>query len=137
LPLKPKILVVDDDREIVRGLSIRLRAAGYEVRTAYNGEDGLAAAIEMLPDAIVLDIRMPGMDGFAVLDNLLRHNDTKSIPVVMLSANAIERAKAKALDLGACYFMEKPYDAVRLTQSIESAIKKSHGTIETTATHSE
>jgi len=125
MPEKRRVLVVDDDREIVRGVSIRLRAAGYEVLTAYDGQAGLTASLEHHPDAIVLDVRMPVMDGLAALALLKGHEATKAIPVVILSASVVAQEKAKILELGARYFLEKPYDAKSLIEAIESAITES------------
>ena len=119
---KRRILIVDDDREIVRGLAIRLRAAGYETLSAHDGEEGLAAAIAEHPDAIVLDIRMPRTDGLAVLAKLREREDTKAIPVVVISANVVENTRAKALELGARYFVVKPFQATTLISTIESVM---------------
>lgn len=119
---KRRILIVDDDREIVRGLAIRLRAAGYETLSAHDGEEGLAAAIAEHPDAIVLDIRMPRTDGLAVLAKLREREDTKAIPVVVISANVVENTRAKALELGARYFVAKPFQAATLISTIESVM---------------
>ena len=66
----PRVLIVEDDREIVRALRIRLRAVGYEVVAAYDSAAGITAAIESNPDIIVLDIRMPGVDGLGALTKL-------------------------------------------------------------------
>lgn len=104
-----RILLVDDDREIVRGLGIRLTAAGYEVATAHDGKSGLEAAIALRPDAMLLDIRMPVMDGLAVLSALAARPETRDIPVIVLSANVAETAKCRSLDLGARHFVQKPY----------------------------
>lgn len=119
-----QLLIVDDDREIVRGLAIRLRAAGYEVLTAFDGQAGLAAAIAHQPDAIILDIRMPVMDGLEVLGGLRERVDTRSIPVVVVSANVVEQTRVKALDLGARCFLEKPYQAGTLIAAVRSVLKE-------------
>lgn len=117
-----RILIVDDDREIVRGLSIRLRALGFDIATACDGQSGLTAARESCPDAIILDIRMPVMDGMTVLVKLRENVSTQAIPVVMLTANVADTVKNKALDLGAKFLLEKPYDTKTLIQAIECAM---------------
>lgn len=122
---KRRVLLVDDDREIVRGVGIRLRAAGYEVLTAFDGQAGLQAAQENRPDAIVLDIRMPVMDGLTMLGKLRECPETRAIPVVVLSASAVAQGKSKALELGARYFLEKPYDPKSLVEAVGSAIAES------------
>lgn len=119
---KPRILLVDDDREIALGLSIRLTAAGYDVLMAHDGRAGLDAALESRPDAMLLDIRMPVMDGLAVLAELQRHSETKEIPVIVLSANVAEKAKCRSLDLGARYFISKPYVANTVLEALRAAL---------------
>lgn len=117
------ILIVDDDREIVRGLSVRLRSAGYEIERAYDGEDGLATAVKMQPDAIVLDIRMPGMDGLMMLKKLREHRSICKVPVIVLSANVADQARVKAFELQASYFMQKPYQPDKLLLAVASMLK--------------
>ena len=124
MPARRRILLVDDDREIVRGVGIRLKAAGYEVLAAYDGEAGLQATREHLPDAIVLDVQMPVMDGLAMLGELRRDEQTQAIPVIVLSANAAAKGRSQAFELGAQYVLEKPYDARSLIEAIESAIEQ-------------
>lgn len=122
MPNAKRILIVDDDREIVRGLSIRLRASGFAVSTAFDGQSGLTAAVDSCPDAIVLDIRMPVMDGMTVLARLRENASTQAIPVVMLTANVADTVKSRALDLGAKFLLEKPYDARTLIQAIDCSM---------------
>ena len=115
-----RVLVVDDDREIVQALSVRLRAMGHEPLAAYDGESGLALAIETIPDAIVLDMRMPAMDGLKVLAGLRAGDATRDIPVIVLSASLVDRATA--VDQGAFCFIEKPYDAKVLAAALNQAL---------------
>ena len=118
-----RVLIIDDDREIVRGLSVRMRAAKYEVISAYDGQSGLRLALERLPDAIILDIRMPVMDGLEVLAKLREEPCTKSIPVVVISANVLENTRSSALDLGARCFLSKPYQHQTLLAAVDSMTK--------------
>ncbi len=115
---RPKILIIDDERDIVRSLSVRLRAAGYDVVAATDGAAGLDLAVEGEPTGILLDIRMPGMDGLAVLDELKKRGDTKAIPVFVLSANVVEQVRSRALAAGACCFLGKPFQAEKLVSTI-------------------
>jgi two-component system KDP operon response regulator KdpE len=117
-----RLLVVDDDPGVLHVLRVRLRAAGYEVLTATDGAAGLRAAKTQHPAGVVLDLRMPVMDGLTVLSKLREDQSTRSIPVVVLSANVVERAKRKALDLGARFFLEKPYDPRKLVEAIQTAL---------------
>ena len=116
------VLVVDDDRDVVLGASLRLRAAGYRTDTAQNGREGLMKAINTRPGAIVLDVQMPVMDGLETLDQLQLDQRTRNIPIVMLSASLLDRQRA--LDAGARFFVEKPYDAPQLLKAVEVAIEE-------------
>lgn len=116
------ILLVDDDAEILRGLSVRLRAQGYTITTAADGKAGLEAASCNRPDLIVLDINMPVMDGFTMLAHLREDDALKETPVVMLSANVSEKMKREALKRGAQYFVQKPYDPQKLIATLKAAI---------------
>ena len=112
-----KILIVDDDEELVRGTTVRLRAAGYETIAAYNGSDALNGVQRSRPDAILLDVRMPGIDGLAVLKRLQECDHTRHVPVVMLSASLCDQRKA--LNAGARFFLAKPYRGVELLEIVQ------------------
>jgi CheY-like chemotaxis protein len=120
MPTLGQVLVVDDDRDIVESLSIRLNAAGYEVRIAFDGQQGVAMATSREPDAIVLDVRMPKMDGMTALTKLKRHRATQDIPVIMLSASMCDQQAA--LLGGASFFVLKPYVPNYLLAALDSAI---------------
>lgn len=121
---KRRVLVIDDDRDIVRGMDIRLRAAGFDVTFAHDGACGVTMAVENHPDLVLLDVRMPGMDGPAVLTALRADPAARNIPVVVISANVVERTRALMLDLGACEFLEKPCDSRKLLNAIETALER-------------
>ena len=116
------MLIIDDNRDIARGIGLRFSSAGYEVVATHDGQAGLDAAVETQPDIIILDIRMPVMDGLTVLAKLQDLADTAAIPTVVLSANIAENVKTKALELGARYFVEKPFDSKVLVQAVNSAV---------------
>lgn len=120
MPEKKNVLVIDDEREIAQGACIRLRVAGYGTLTAADGEAGVIAAATRQPSAIVLDVRMPRMDGLTALGELRSRTDTRHIPVVMLSASLID--KPAALDAGARFFLSKPYDAPTLIAAVNTAV---------------
>jgi DNA-binding response OmpR family regulator len=117
------ILVVEDDPHIVRAVALRLKAAGYRVLEAHDGQAGLDLAKKALPHIIVADIRMPVMDGFTMLAKLRAQTGTCLIPAVMFSANIAEAAKAQAMELGVSYFIEKPYSFATLMQAVEATLK--------------
>ena len=122
--MKNRILLVDDDHDIVAGTSMRLRAAGYETSVAYDGDTGYAAAVKTHPDAIVLDIRMPDKTGIETLDELKENATTRGIPVVMLSASLGDQATS--LDHGARFFLRKPYLGSDLVQAVDAAVNDSN-----------
>lgn len=116
------VLVVDDDREVSQCLGVRLQAAGFTVLSAYDGEEGLAAAYAHQPDAVVLDVRMPKKDGLTVLRELRTTPSMRRTPIVMLSASI--RDQHTALEAGASYFVPKPYEAKDILSAIESSIRE-------------
>lgn len=120
---KRKVLLIDDDREIQKCLTVRLRAAGYEVAVASNGRQGIDATRLQKPDVILLDMLMPVMDGLTTLQELRLTKDGQAIPVIALTANVVEQTRKQAYDLGADYFLEKPYESARLIHAVESALE--------------
>jgi DNA-binding response OmpR family regulator len=127
------VLMIDDDREIVRGACLRLRADGYRMLTAGDAEAGIAAAIANHPDVILLDVRLPGQDGLAALSELKRRSETKHIPVVMLSASVVDQQAA--LDAGARFFLRKPYRGDMLMQAVWAALTTNDALCSTADTH--
>ncbi len=117
---KKTILLIDDDHDIVEATSMRLRTAGFNTITASEAEQGLETATHNRPDAIVLDVRMPGMGGLKALAELKKRTDTQQIPVVMLSASVIDQNRC--LDAGAGFFIRKPYVSQDVVIAIENAI---------------
>jgi DNA-binding response OmpR family regulator len=115
-----KILVVDDETELLKALSIRLKTSGYEVITASDGQEGLEKAKSLNPDLIVLDILMPKMDGYEVCRMLKFDEKYKSIPVIMLTAKAQDIDKAMGKKVGADDYITKPFE----TQDLVDKIKK-------------
>ena len=116
-----RILLIEDDREIARAMMLRLKAIGHDPFAMHEGGSGLAAAVATIPDIIILDLRLPDMDGFAVLQQLQQHDIARLIPVIVVSANVAERAKREAILLGAHCFIEKPYDFRKLVAAIDRA----------------
>lgn len=118
-----KALVVDDDKNIVAGVQMRLTHAGFDVLTAYDGIDGLAKIRSEHPDLVLLDVRMPGMDGLSVLQSLRADDSSQAPPVIMLSASLQDQQTA--LDAGAHYFLTKPYRSSDLLEAISSVLTAS------------
>jgi CheY-like chemotaxis protein len=121
-PAGGTVLVVDDDQEVNSCLGVRLQAAGYDVLSAFDGNEGLAAAIQHHPDAVVLDLRMPNKDGLAMLQEMRSNREVARTPVVVLSANI--RDQHRALKAGANYFVAKPYEATAVLSAIQSSLSE-------------
>jgi CheY-like chemotaxis protein len=104
-----RILVVEDSAVIRRLIEVCLRAADLEIVTRDDGKSGLQAVGSESPDLVVLDIGLPGMDGWEVLDRIRRDETTKNIPVVVLTAHAEEESRRRANEGGADAFVTKPF----------------------------
>jgi DNA-binding response OmpR family regulator len=114
----PEILIVDDDPEIVEMTGLLLRRAGYRVRTAHEGDGALAGVRAGAPDLVLLDINMPGMNGWEVLRLLKEDELTREIPVIMFSVNYEIREKLHALQQGAVDYVTKPFDTEGLLRRV-------------------
>jgi DNA-binding response OmpR family regulator len=121
---KRKILIVDDERDIVKALTIRLQGAGYDVVTAFDGAQGVFMAHKEKPDLIILDIRMPAGNGFSVAERLKRSDPTLAIPVIFLTGSPETNAEEKARAVGARFYIKKPYDPEELLDAIQRALEK-------------
>ena len=114
-----KVLVVDDEPQIVLLVSGRLKANGFEVIEASNGEEGLRKAKSERPDLILLDIMMPGMDGYEVCAALKSDQRYKDIPIILFTAKAGEEAQRVGLeDCGANGYVTKPFEPSALLSKI-------------------
>ena len=131
---KTRILIVDDDQMLLDMYKERLEASGYDVITAANGEEGLAKAIDYLPHCILLDVMMPKVNGFQVLENIRSTSETKNIPVIMLTAMVQDDNRRKGLSEGADDYLIKsetvPKDVIT---KIEAVIKKRKDNLEQSA----
>ena len=116
-----RALIVDDDTSITLALTIRLRAAGYDTSSAHDGIEALKAVKQNRPDVILLDIRMPGMDGFEVNRRLKAVPELSDIPVIFLSAHTHDAMRQEASAAGGVHFLPKPYDVAKLVAVIEAA----------------
>lgn len=121
-PAPTKVLVVDDEPQILRALRINLSVRGYEVTTAPNGAAALRAAAEKNPDVVVLDLGLPDMDGIEVLAGL---RGWSSVPVIVLSARTDSSDKVEALDAGADDYVTKPFGMDELLARLRAAVRRS------------
>jgi DNA-binding response OmpR family regulator len=113
-----RVLVVDDDPVIVRLLEVNLRIDGYEVETATRGEQALERATETSPDLLIMDIMMPGLDGWETCRRLREKPAFAGTPVVFLSARSQDDDRSGDLDLGPVAYLTKPFDPVRLMELV-------------------
>ncbi|MBN1296440.1 response regulator [bacterium] len=105
------ILVVDDEILMVKAIRLLLSKEGYRTLSAHNGQDGLQLATHGLPDLILLDIMMPGMNGWDVLKELKSNPETASIPVVVFTAMELFQGKENSLLAGAADYITKPFES--------------------------
>jgi two-component system KDP operon response regulator KdpE len=116
-----RILVVDDEPQILRALRINLKSRTYEVETAANGVDALASAARRLPDAVLLDLGLPDMDGVEVILGL---RGWTTVPIVVLSGRADPQEKIHALDAGADDYVTKPFAMEELLARLRAVIRR-------------
>jgi two-component system, OmpR family, phosphate regulon response regulator PhoB len=119
------ILVIDDEPELVKLLDYNLSKAGYLVISARDGESGLATARKHAPDAIILDVMMPGLDGWEVCKRLRQDPSTSALPVLMLTAKADEGDRVLGLELGADDYVSKPFGVRELLARVKALLRRS------------
>ncbi len=120
--MKKKILIVDDEPGIVNLLSIRLKAKGYETVDAYDGLQCCLVAKEEVPDLILLDIKMPILNGIAAFEELIKVKATKEIPVLFMTAYPTDEIKDQVLKMGAKGCISKPFISEDFEQTIHMTI---------------
>ena len=121
---KKLILLVDDEEHLLKINEIRLKASGYEVETANDGEKALNKARTINPDIIILDVMLPKLDGYKICQ-MLKFDETFShIPIILLTARAQESDKAIGLQTGADVFMTKPFDSAELLANIKRLVNE-------------
>ena len=120
--MKKKILIVDDDPITINLLRLILEPAGYETCSAQNGVDALKMVAETTPDIILLDIMMPIMDGLTVCKELRTQAETKTLPILILSTNALASSVKAVMAAGATKYLFKPISRDNLIQEVNRAI---------------
>ena len=124
---KAKILIIEDDRDIVEMLEYNLKEAGYETFSASNGEDGIALVRKGRPNLIILDIMLPMIGGFEVCKILKNDDMMAHIPVIILSAKSQETDKVVGLELGADDYITKPFSPRELIARIRAILRREQG----------
>lgn len=120
--MERKILVVEDDLDILRLVTFSLEKSGYEVLTAVNGKEGLEKATDDRPDIILLDLMMPFMDGAEMLERLKEIPDMKDVPVIILTARCEQQDIAAICAHGVSDYVIKPFNLVELMEKIENVL---------------
>jgi DNA-binding response OmpR family regulator len=123
-PAGESVLVVDDDPFIARLLEIELRAAGYEVRVAGDGERALALVRERCPELVLADVMMPTMDGFELTRRLRQDSHTASVSIIMLTARGLSADKLEGFSIGADDYIVKPFDTPELLARIRGVLRR-------------
>ncbi len=119
----PRVLVIDDEGPIRLLCRVNLEAAGMEVSEAQDGPSGVEAARAERPDVILLDVMMPGMDGWEVFGELLKDDQTAKIPIVFLTARAELRDQARGLELGGVDYVTKPFNPLELAPLVDDLLE--------------
>ena len=123
---KEKILIVDDEEHIVELLKFNLQSAGYEVLEANNGIDALKIANENKPSLMLLDLMLPGMDGFDVCKEIKRNKEMKNTSIIMLTAKSEELDKILGLELGADDYITKPFSVRELLARVKAVLRRTN-----------
>lgn len=122
--MKEKILIVDDEKDIVKLLDYNLKKEGYRTLLAYDGEDALDMAVRERPDIILLDLMLPGIDGLEVCRQLKKEDKTSGISIIMLTAKTREADKIVGLELGADDYVTKPFSPREIVARIKAVLRR-------------
>jgi DNA-binding response OmpR family regulator len=122
--LVTKVLVIDDEAPIRLLCRVNLEAEGMKVYEAADGLAGITLAEELLPDVILLDVILPGLDGWQIAEELLERDETSRIPIIFLTARAEVRDRARGLDLGGLDYVTKPFHPLELAPLIRALLAR-------------
>jgi two-component system, OmpR family, phosphate regulon response regulator PhoB len=122
-----KILIIEDERDIADLVGFNLERAGYEVLKAHDGITGADMAIQRRPDLVILDLMLPGKDGYRVFKDLRRDTRSSGIPVIMLTARAQTEDRIQGLEAGADDYLTKPFSPKELMLRVQAVLKRSDG----------
>lgn len=122
--MKDTVLVVEDEADVVDLIRYNLNKAGFSVLVAMNGPEGLAMAQENRPDAMVLDLMLPGIDGRSICKILKKNPDTESIPILMLTAKGEAAERIEGLEIGADDYMTKPFSPKELVLRLQALLRR-------------
>jgi len=120
--MSKRILIIEDDRSTVRLMEYTLQQAGYEVIVASDGFEGLRSALSESPDLVILDIMLPGLDGYEVCHRLRQKSETASLPILIISAKARQDDKDVGFKMGADDYLTKPVDPSEIMAKVEALL---------------
>jgi DNA-binding response OmpR family regulator len=123
----PTILIIEDDWSAVRILELSLKQEGYQIITALDGERGLELARAQLPDLVLLDVMMPGMNGFEVCSQLRANPVTAHLPIVIITVRSQKADKETASEFGVSGYITKPFRRAELVATIKAALAEKRG----------
>ncbi|NIQ94619.1 MAG: response regulator transcription factor, partial [Desulfuromonadales bacterium] len=121
---KDRVLAIEDDEGVCRLLRHSLAREDYDVRIAYNGEDGLVEAIDDPPDLFLLDLDLPGMDGLAVCQELKKNPATRTLPIIILTGKGEESDVVQGLEMGADDYIVKPFSPKILNARLQAVLRR-------------
>ena len=119
-----EVLVIDDEAPIRLLCRVNLEAEGMDVLEAADGPTGLVEAREHVPDVVLLDVMMPGLDGWQVAEQLLEDDRTSEIPIIFLTARAEFRDRARGLDIGGVDYVTKPFNPLELAPLVRELLER-------------
>ena len=119
-----KVLVIEDEHSIQKVIRTNLSASGYTVATAYSGEEGLELLRAEKPDLVLLDLLMPGISGWDVLEKMKESGDIDIIPVIVITASGWGNSEKKLRNMGASDYLVKPFELEELMQKVKGALKE-------------
>ena len=122
--MSDRVLVADDDPDILNVVKINLELDGFEVDTAVDGEDAMQKATSSPPNVIILDIMMPRMDGLTALHRLRSQAGTANIPIILLTARGLPEDRVRGLELGADDYITKPFDITELAARVKAVLRR-------------
>lgn len=121
---KARVLVIDDEKDLIELVRYNLEKEGFEVLSALDGESGMTSALGELPDIIIVDLMLPGIDGLEVCRRLRSNSRTSRIPLIMLTAKSAEPDRVLGLELGADDYVTKPFSPRELTARIKAVLRR-------------
>ena len=122
--MQKKILIVEDEESLLKLESILLTTKGYLVRGATTGPAALEAIAEERPDLVLLDIMLPGLDGFEVCERIKSNKETRNIPVILLTAKKTPEDVARGVEVGAEQYITKPFKSAKVMETIETLLSR-------------